>query len=79
MYNNLRGFENRVLRRIVGPKRDDTVRDWLHNSYSSPNIIRMFKTRRLKLQGHITRMGEKRNAYRDLVRYPEGKIPLARA
>jgi hypothetical protein len=56
-------FENRVLRRIFGPKRDDVMGNWrklhneeLHNLYSSPNIIRMFKSRRMRLAGHVVQM-----------------------
>jgi hypothetical protein len=67
-------FENRVLRRIFGPKRDEVTGDWrklhneeLHNLYSSPNIIRMIKSKRMRWAGHVTRMGEKRNSYRILV------------
>jgi hypothetical protein len=63
-----------VLRRIFGPKRDDVTEDWrklhneeLHNLYSSPNIIRMIKSRRMRWAGHLARMGESRNAYRILV------------
>jgi hypothetical protein len=77
-------FENRVRRRIFGPKRDE-VTGWrklhneeLHNSYSSPSIIRMMKSRRIKWAGHVARMGEKRNAYRILVGKLEGKRPLGR-
>jgi hypothetical protein len=62
------------LRRIFGPKRDEVIRDWrklhneeLHNLYSSPSIIRTIKSRRMRCAGHVTRMGEKRNAYRILV------------
>jgi hypothetical protein len=50
----------------------------LHNLYSSPNTIRMFKSRRMRWAGHVGRMGEKRNAYRILVGKPEGKRPLGR-
>jgi hypothetical protein len=50
----------------------------LHNLYSSPNIIRMMKSRRTRWTGHVARMGAKRNAYRILVGRPEGKIPLGR-
>jgi hypothetical protein len=50
----------------------------LHNLYSSPNIIRIIKSRRMRLAGHVTRMGEKRNVYRLLVGKPEGKRPLGR-
>jgi hypothetical protein len=81
-------FENRVLRRISGrPKRDEVTGGWrkphneeLHNLYSSPNIIRMIKSRRMRWAGHVARMGEKRNihVYRILVGKPEGKRPLGR-
>jgi hypothetical protein len=74
-----------VLRRIFGPKRDEVTGDWrklhneeLHNLYSSPNIIRMIKLMRMRWVGHVTRMEEKRNAYRLLVGRPEGKRPLGR-
>jgi hypothetical protein len=77
-------FENRLLRRIFGPKRDEVTADLrklhneeLHNLYSSPIIIRMIKSGRLKWAGHVARMGEK-NAYRILVGKPEGKRPLGR-
>jgi hypothetical protein len=75
----LRVFENRVLRRIFGPKRDRVAGGWrkLHNEelyylYSSPSIIRIIKSRRMRFAGHVARMGEKRNVYRLLVRRPEG-------
>jgi hypothetical protein len=78
-------FENRVLRRIVGPKRDEAAGEWrrLHNEelndlYSSPNIIRVMKSRRLRWAGHVARMGEERGAYRILVGRPEGRRPLGR-
>jgi hypothetical protein len=78
-------FENRVLRRIFEPKRDEVTGEWrkLHNEelrdlYSSPSIIRIIKTRRMRWAGHVARMGEKRNAYRLLVGKPEGKRPLGR-
>jgi hypothetical protein len=81
--HRLRVFENRVLRGIFGPKRDETTEDWrklqneeLHNLYSSPNIIRMIKLRRIKWAGHVARMGEKRDVYRILVGKAEGKRPL---
>jgi hypothetical protein len=67
-------FENRALRRIFGPKRNEVTGGWrqlhngkLHNLYSSPCIIRMMISRKMRLTGHIARMGEKRNAYRILV------------
>jgi hypothetical protein len=72
----VRVFENRMLRRIFGPKRDGVTGEWrkVHNEelrdlYSSPSIIRTIKLR----AGHVARMGEKRNAYRLLVGYPEGR------
>jgi hypothetical protein len=75
-------FENRVLRRIFGPKRDEVTGDWrklhneeLHSLYSLPNIIRMIKSRRMRWTGHVARMGDKRTAYRILVGKPEGKRP----
>jgi hypothetical protein len=83
--HRLRVFENRVLRRIFDPKRDEVTGDWrrvhneeLHNLYSSPNTIRMIKSRRMRWVGHVARMGEKRNAYMILVGKPEGKRPLGR-
>jgi hypothetical protein len=67
-------FENRVLRKIFGPKTDEVTGEWrkLHNEelrdlYSSPSIIRIIKERRMIWAGHVTRMGEKRNTYRLLV------------
>jgi hypothetical protein len=80
--HKLRVFENRVFR-IFGPKRDRVTGGWrklhneeLHNLYSSPGIIRIIKSRRMRLSGHVARMGEKRNVYRLLVGKPEGKRPL---
>jgi hypothetical protein len=76
-------FENRVLRRIFGPKRDGVTgglrklhNEELHNLYSSPSKIRIIKSRRMRRTGHVARMGEKRNVYRLLK--PEGKRPLGR-
>jgi hypothetical protein len=78
-------FENRVLRRIFGPKRDGVTGGWrklhneeLHNLYSSPSIIIIIKSRRMTWAGHVARMGEKRNVYGLLVGKPEGKRPLGR-
>jgi hypothetical protein len=79
-------FENTVLRRIFGPKRDGVTGGWrklhneeLQNLYSSPNKIRISKSRRMRWAGHVARMGEKRNVYRLLVGKSEGKIPLGRS
>jgi hypothetical protein len=81
--HRLRVFENRVLRRIFGPKRDEVTGEWrklhneeLHDLYSSPSIIRMIRSRRMRWAGHVARMGEKRNAYRLLVGKSEGKGSL---
>ncbi|KAJ4440065.1 hypothetical protein ANN_08196 [Periplaneta americana] len=78
-------FENKVLRKIFGAKRDEITGEWrklynaeLHALYSSPDIIRNIKSRRLRWAGHVARMGESRNAYRVLVGRPEGKRPLGR-
>jgi hypothetical protein len=83
--HRLRVFENRVLRRIFEPRRDEVTGDWrklhneeLHNLYSSPNIIRMMKSMRMRWAGHVAQMGETRNAYRILVGKPEEKRPLGR-
>jgi hypothetical protein len=76
-------FENRALKRIFGPKRDEVTGEWrklhseeLRDLYSSPSIIRIIKSRRMRWAGHVERMGEKRNAYKLLVGKPEGKRPL---
>jgi hypothetical protein len=81
----LRVSENRVLRRIFEPKRNEVTGGWrklhnekLHNLYSLPNVIRMIKTRRMRWAGNIIRMGKKRNAYRILMGKPEGKKTLER-
>jgi hypothetical protein len=81
----LRVFENRVLRRIFGRKRDEVTGEWrrLHNEelnymYLSPNIIRLIKSGRMRWAGHVARMGEKSGAYRVLVGRPEGRRPLGR-
>jgi hypothetical protein len=81
----LRVFENRVLRRIFGPKRDEVTGEWrrLHNKelfglYFSPNIIQVIKSRILRLAGHVALWGESRGAYSVLVENPEGRRPLER-
>jgi hypothetical protein len=74
-----------MLRRISGPKRDEITGGWrkLHNEelgdlYSSPGIIGMIKSRRMRWEGHVARVGERRDTYRLLVGKPEGKRPLGR-
>jgi hypothetical protein len=83
--HRLRVFENRVLRRIFGPKRDEVTGGWrklhnweLHGLYSSPSIVRVIKARRMRWAGHVARMGEVRSAYNILVGRPEGRRPLGR-
>jgi len=78
-------FENRALRRIFGPRRDGVTEKWrklhkeeLNDLYSSPNIVRVIKSRRTRWAGHVARMGEGRGMYRVLVGKPEGKRPLGR-
>jgi hypothetical protein len=79
-------FENRVLRGIFGPKRDEVTGEWrklhngeLHDLYSSPDIIRQIKSRRMRWAGHVARMGDGRNVCRVLVGKPEGKTQLERS
>jgi len=81
----LRLFENMVLRRIFGPRRDEVTEEWrrLHNEelndlYSTPNIVREIKSRRMRWAGHVARMSEERGEYRVLVGKPEGRRPLGR-
>jgi hypothetical protein len=83
--HRLRVFETKVLRRIFRPKRDEVTGGWrkLHNEelrdlLSSPSIIRILKSRRMRRAGHVARMEEKRNAYRLFVGKSEGKRPLGR-
>jgi len=80
-----RVFENMVLRRIFGRRRDEVTGEWrrLHNEelndlYSSPNSLRVIKSRRMRWAGHVARMGEGRGVYRILVGKPEGKRPLGK-
>jgi len=81
----LRVFENMVLRRIFGPRRDEVTGEWrrLHNEelndlYSSPNIVRVIKSRRMRSAGHVVRMGEERGVYRALLGKPEGRRLLGK-
>ena len=81
----LRVFENMVLWRIFGPRRDEVTGEWrrlrneeLNDVYSSPNIVRAIKSRRMRWAGHVARVGEERGVYRVLVGKPEGKRPLER-
>jgi hypothetical protein len=82
--HGLRVFENRVLRRIFGPQREEDGswrklhNDELHNLNSSPNIVRVIKSRRMRWAGHVARMEERRGVYRVLVGRPEGERPLRR-
>jgi hypothetical protein len=78
-------FENRVLRRVFGPNRDEVTWEWrkLHNEelndlYSLPNIVRVVKSRRMRWVWHVARMGEDIGVHRVLVGKPEGKRPLGR-
>ena len=78
-------FENMLLRRIFGPRRDEVTGEWrrLHNDelndlYSSPNIVRVIKSRRMRWAGHVAHMGQERGVYRVLVGKLEGKRPLGR-
>jgi hypothetical protein len=78
-------FENRVLRRVFGPKRDEVTGEWrkLHNEelndlYSLPNIVRVVKSRRIRWTGHVARMAEERGVHRVFVGKSEGNRPLRR-
>ena len=80
-----RVFESRVLRKKCGPKRDEVTREWgrlhkeeLYDLYSSSNIIRVIKSRRMKWAGHVACIRDRRAAYRVLVGRPEGKSQLGR-
>jgi hypothetical protein len=79
----LRVFENRVLRGVFGPKRDEVTGEWrklrneeLNNLYSLPSIVRVVKSRRMRWAGHVARIGEESGMHRVLVGKPEGKRPL---
>jgi hypothetical protein len=81
----LKVFENRALRRVFGPKRDEVTGEWrkLHNEelndlYSLPNIVRVVKLRRMRWAGHVARRGEVRGVHRVLVEKPEGRRPMGR-
>jgi hypothetical protein len=79
--HRLRAFENRVLRRMFGPKRDEVTGGWrklYDNLCSSPSKIRMIKSRRMRWAGHVARMGEKKSVYKILMGKSEGKRPLGR-
>jgi len=81
----LRVFENRVFRRVFGSKRDELTGEWrkvrneeVNDLYSSPNIVRVIKSRRMRWAGYVERMGEGRGVYRVLVGKLEGRRPLGR-
>jgi hypothetical protein len=83
--HRLRVFENRVVVRIFGPKWDEVIGGWrklhnveLHNLYTSPSVIRMMKSRRMRWAWTVARVGRKVNAYKVLVRKLEGTRPLGR-
>ena len=78
-------FENMVLRRIFGPRREEVIKEWrkLHNEElnhlcSSPKIVRVINSRRMRWVGHVARMGERRGVYWVLMGKPEGKRPFGR-
>jgi hypothetical protein len=81
--HRLRVFENRVLRGMFGPKRDEVMEEWrkmhngeLHNLWTSPDLVRQIKSRRMRWAGHVACMGGGRNVHRVWVGKPEGKRPL---
>jgi hypothetical protein len=83
--HRLRMFENRIVRRIFGPKRDEVTGKWsklhneeLHNLYSSPDIISQVKSMRMRWEGHVARMGEEIKLYKFFVAKSEGNRPLGR-
>jgi len=78
-------FENRVLRKIFKPKRDVVTRKWSrlhkeepHDLYTSTNVIRVIKSRRMRWAGHVARTGERRGAHSVVERKPEGKKPIVK-
>jgi len=80
-----RVFENRALRRIFGPRKDEVTGEWrklyseeVNDLYCSPNIVREIRSRTMRWLGHVVRMGGSRGVYRVLVGKPEGKRPLGR-
>jgi hypothetical protein len=82
-FNRLKVSENRVLRRISGPRTEEVAGGWrrlhneeLHNLHASPYTIRIIKSRKMRWTEHVARMGEMRNAYKILIGKPEGKRPL---
>jgi len=84
--HKLRVLENKVLKKIYGPKQGDMAGEWrrlhnkeLHGLYDSPDVVRIMKSRRLRWAGHVARMGEKRRLYSIVVGKPDGKIPLGRS
>jgi hypothetical protein len=83
--HSLRVIQNKMLRRLFGTRRDEVTGGWrklhneeLHDLHTSPSIIRIMKSRKMRWVGHVARMGEMRNVYRLLVGKPEGKRPLRR-
>jgi hypothetical protein len=81
----LKVFENRVLRRVFGSKRDEVTGEWrkfhneeLNDLYSLPNIVRVVKSKRMRRAGHVARMGEGRGVHRVMVGKPKGRRPLGR-
>jgi hypothetical protein len=83
--HRLKVFKNRVLKKILEPKKDEVRGDWrklhkeeLYDLYSSPNTILMIKSRRMSWTGQVARMVDRRGAYKGWVRKPEGKRPLGK-